>query len=112
MSGIVMQLVPERVDLLCAERALRLRELEREHGERRDLRGEGLGGGDADLGTGVRVDDAVGLSRVTRLPTTLVIAMTFAPRSRASRTPASVSAVSPDCVIATTSVSSSTIGSL
>ena len=50
-------------------------------------------------------------SRVTREPTTLVIAMTFAPRSRASRTPASVSAVSPDCVMATTSVSSSTIGS-
>ena len=40
-------------------------------------------------------------------PTVLVTAMTVAPRSRARRTGARVSAVSPDCVTAMTSVRSS-----
>ena len=49
-------------------------------------------------------------SRVAMLPTTLQIAMDRAPFFRASRSAASVSAVSPDCVITTASVRLSTIG--
>ena len=49
-------------------------------------------------------------SRVTALPMMLVIATTFAPRSRATRIAASVSAVSPDCEMASTSVCGSTTG--
>ena len=44
-------------------------------------------------------------------PCVLTIEMTLAPCSRAWRTAMSVSIVSPDCVTATTSVFSSTIGS-
>ena len=44
------------------------------------------------------------LSRATGLPTTLVMPNTLAPRTRASRMAASVSAVSPDWDTATTSV--------
>jgi len=43
------------------------------------------------------------------LPTTLQMAMPCAPRFLASRSAASVSAVSPDCVITTTSVRLSTM---
>ena len=39
-----------------------LREMQREDEERGELGGEGLGGGDADLGAGVGVDGAVGLA--------------------------------------------------
>ena len=49
-------------------------------------------------------------SRVACEPTTFVTASTFAPRSRARRIAASVSAVSPDCVIPMTSWRSETIG--
>ena len=45
------------------------------------------------------------------LPTTLQMAMLWAPFFRASRSAASVSAVSPDWVITTTSSSLPTIGS-
>jgi hypothetical protein len=50
-------------------------------------------------------------SRVAMLPTTLQMAMLRAPFFLASRSAASVSAVSPDCVITMVSVRSSTIGS-
>ena len=49
-------------------------------------------------------------SRVIALPTVFVTAITGAPRSRASRVGAIVSAVSPDCVTAITSVFPSTGG--
>ena len=49
-------------------------------------------------------------SRVAMLPTTLQIARLRAPFPFASRKAASVSAVSPDCVIATASVLSLMIG--
>ena len=45
------------------------------------------------------------------LPTTLQMARLDAPLRFASRSAASVSAVSPDCVMATVSVRASTIGS-
>ena len=51
-------------------------------------------------------------SRVIAEPTVLVTAMTVQPRSRARRTGASVSAVSPDWVTAMTSVRSSSGGGL
>ena len=51
-------------------------------------------------------------SRVIALPTVLVTAMTGAPRSRARRVGAIVSAVSPDWVTAMTSVRSSIGGGL
>ena len=60
------QLREERRDALVGERALHLRELEREHRERGDLRRECLGRGDTDLGTRMRVEDAVGLARDAR----------------------------------------------
>ena len=44
------------------EAAAELAELEGEQKERGELRGEGLGGGDADFGTGVGVDGAVGFA--------------------------------------------------
>ena len=50
-------------------------------------------------------------SRESALPTTLVMATTVAPLRRASRTAARVSAVSPDWLMATTRVRSSTRGS-
>ena len=50
-------------------------------------------------------------SRVAWLPMMLVIASTVAPRSRASRIAASVSAVSPDWVIPITRSSDPTTGS-
>ncbi len=49
-------------------------------------------------------------SRVIAEPTVLVTAMTGQPRSRAMRTGAIVSAVSPDCVTAMISVRSSSGG--
>ena len=64
--GDVGQLGEQRRHAVVRQRALDLRELEREHGERGDLRGERLGRRDADLRTGVRVDDAVGLARHPR----------------------------------------------
>ncbi len=48
---------------LCVEAAAQLAELEREQEERGELRGESLGGGDADLRAGVGVDGAVGFAR-------------------------------------------------
>mmetsp|Transcript_9771 Transcript_9771/g.22976 ORF Transcript_9771/g.22976 Transcript_9771/m.22976 type:complete len:347 (+) Transcript_9771:137-1177(+) len=57
----------ERLELLLevsrAVVALLLEELERDHAHDADLRGEGLGRGDADLGPGVQVDAAVRLAR-------------------------------------------------
>ena len=50
-------------------------------------------------------------TRVARLPSTLQITSTRAPRAPASLMAAIVSAVSPDCVIAIASVSSPTMGS-
>ena len=49
-------------------------------------------------------------SRVAMLPTTLQTATARAPLRRASRSAASVSAVSPDCVITTASDCSSITG--
>ena len=51
------------------------------------------------------------VSRVAMLPTTLQIAMLRAPFFLASRSAASVSAVSPDCVMTIASVFFETIGS-
>ena len=58
-----------------------------------------------------RVNSTVSASRVAWLPMMLVTAITFAPRSRASRIAASVSAVSPDWVIPITRSSGPTTGS-
>ena len=55
-------------------------------------------------------NSTVSASRVMAEPTVLVTAMIGQPRSRASRTAASVSAVSPDWVTATTSVRPSSGG--
>ena len=56
-------LLPDTLDARLLERALDLRQLEREHSERSDLRRERLGGRDTDLRTRVRVDHAVALAR-------------------------------------------------
>ena len=58
-----------------------------------------------------RVNRIVSASRVAWLPMMLVSAITFAPRSLASRIAASVSAVSPDWVIPITRSSEPTTGS-
>ena len=50
------------------------------------------------------------VSRVAMLPTTLQMEMLLAPAFFASRNAASVSAVSPDCVMTTASVFDETIG--
>ena len=57
-----------------------------------------------------RVNSTPSESRVAWLPWMLVIASTVAPRSRASRMAASVSAVSPDCEIPITRSRSSSTG--
>ena len=49
-------------DCAVSMRAADLAELEGEQEERGELGGEGLGGGDADLGAGVGVDGAVGFA--------------------------------------------------
>ena len=56
------------------------------------------------------VYSAASATRVTMLPTTLQMAMLGVPRERASRSDASVSAVSPDWVMTSASVRSSAIG--
>ena len=58
-----------------------------------------------------RVNSTASASRVAWLPAALVTATTAAPLARASRIAARVSAVSPDCVIASTSVPGAMIGS-
>ena len=87
-----------------------LGEVEGEEEERDELGGEGLGGGDADFGTGVGVDGAVGLADIMA-PTTLQTATVGAPLAIISFCAARVSAVSPDWVMSRPTVLSSTMGS-
>src|ERR1700723_534951 len=47
----------------CVDAAAQLAELEREQKQSRQLGGESLGGGDADLRAGMGVDGAMGLAR-------------------------------------------------
>ncbi len=54
----VRQRVQMGLPLLRTQRALHPRQVQREQVERHQLRGEGLGGGDANLRARVRVDDA------------------------------------------------------
>ena len=75
----------------------------RQNEQRRQLRRERLGRGDADLRPGMR-QSVPAASRVIMEPTTLQIASVFEPFCFASRCAASVSAVSPDCEITTVSV--------
>ena len=83
---------------LGVERAAQLGEPQRRAGTCRDLADEGLGRGDADLEPGAGEEHGVGVAR--RLAAHDVgDASTVAPRSRASRIAASVSAVSPDWVM-------------
>ena len=99
-----------RLGGLRRQRAANLAEIHREQVEGDDLRRERLGRGDADLRPGMGVDGAVGLARGHA-------ADHVADRDaqgallRASRSAASVSAVSPDCVMTTASVFFDTIGS-
>jgi hypothetical protein len=99
-----------RPELVGRQRAPHLPEVERQQVQRDELRGERLGRGDADLRPGVRVDRAVGLARGHAADD---VADGDAARALrfASRSAASVSAVSPDCVMTTASVRASTIGS-
>src|SRR5438876_12247134 len=78
-------------------------QVEAQHHQRHDLRGERLGRGDADLGAGVQVDPPCA-SRAIVLPTTLTRPSTLEPAARAARIASSVSAVSPDCEMAIVSV--------
>ncbi len=63
------------------------------------------------ISTPARVNSTPSHSRVAWLPTALVTASTAAPLALANRIAASVSAVSPDCVIASTIVPGAMIGS-
>ena len=81
-----------------ATRASHLRHVQRQQLQRDELRGERLGRGDADFRAGVRVDRAVGLARRHAADD---VADGDAARALplASRSAASVSAVSPDWVM-------------
>ena len=68
--------------------------------ERDQLRGEGLGRGHADLRAGVRVERARRPRAWMRADARCRSRCAAAPRALASRSAASVSAVSPDCVMA------------
>ena len=85
------------VPRICAE-------VQREQVQRDQLRRERLGRGDADLRSGVRVDRAVRLARGHAADDVADARCCGRPCFLASRSAASVSAVSPDCVIATASV--------
>ena len=60
LAGELGELVGEVEGLLGSDGAADLGEVEREDEESRELRGEGLGGGDTDLGPGVGGDGSVG----------------------------------------------------
>ena len=92
-----------------AERAAHLGEVEREQIQRDQLRRERLGRGDADLRAGVRVDGAVGLAR-GHAADDVADGELLAPLRLASRSAASVSAVSPDWVMTMASSLAPTIG--
>jgi hypothetical protein len=61
LGGDAAELLDEATDW-AGRAAAELAQLEREQEERGELGGEGLGGGDADLGAGVGVDGAVGFA--------------------------------------------------
>ena len=98
-------------DLVRRQRAAHLRHVQREQVQRDELRRERLGRGDADLRPGVRVDGAVGLARGHAADDVADGDAARRPSLRASRSAASVSAVSPDCVMTIASSFCSTIGS-
>ena len=58
--------VEDELDLAGRQRLANLRELERDEVEERDLRSEGLGGGDTHLDAGARIEDGVDLARHLR----------------------------------------------
>ena len=62
----VVELVEDELDLVRRERLAVLGELQPDQEEQRDLRGERLGGGDADLETRARVENRVDLARDLR----------------------------------------------
>ena len=84
--------------------------MEGEQGERDELGGEGLGGGDADLRPGVGEQGARGLAREHRALHVADGDGQGAPRACASRKAARVSAVSPLWLMATARVSGPTMG--
>ena len=77
-------------------------EVDGEQGQRRELGGEALGGGHADLGAGVGVERPDRQARAMAESTTLQMASVRAPRALASLTAARVSRVSPLWEMATT----------
>ena len=93
-----------------AQRAAHLRHVQRQQLQRDELRRERLGRGDADLRPGVRVDGAVGFARRHAADDVADRDAARRPCACASRSAASVSAVSPDCVMTIASSFSATIG--
>ena len=91
------------------ERAAQLRHPQRKPVQRRYLRHKRLGRRDPDLDAGARQKHTVGLLRGLASGH-IRQRQDIAPRSRARRMAASVSAVSPDCVMPMTSESSSSSG--
>jgi hypothetical protein len=99
LAGILLRVGDEVEGLGVGDGAADLAELEGEQEERGELGGEGLGGGDADLGAGVGGDGALGFAGDGMAPTTLQMARVLEPRAMISRWAARVSAVSPDWVM-------------
>ena len=96
--GVSSSAAQSRFSSLCA-RACRARApaAMAKRGQRRQLAGERLGRGDADLGPGKGRQHDVGFARDASFRRTLTTASVVWPCALASRSAASVSAVSPDC---------------
>ena len=97
-------------EALAVERPVQLGEPQREQVHDRDLAEERLRRGDGDLEARRACKSTPSASRVACEPMTFVTASTVAPRSCAMRIAASVSAVSPDCVMPMTRSPGPTIG--
>jgi hypothetical protein len=109
LAGDAAQLLDERHRLGLVEVAAELAELERQQKQRGELRGEGLGGGDADLRAGVGVDGAVGLAGHHGVHH-VADGHGLGAEAFISRCAARVSAVSPDWVMSRPSASGSAMG--
>ena len=106
----LQQRVDVRLRRLGRQRAARLAEPQAEQIQRDELRRERLGRGDADFRPGVRVDRARRSRASPCCRRRCRWRCCWRRRCFASRSAASVSAVSPDCVMTTASVFGATIG--
>ena len=89
--------------LLGGQIAAHLRQRQRQQEQAGQLGGEGLGRGHADLHAGARDVDSLHSRTMALVATLQMVSVCCMPSERACLSAASVSAVSPDCEIVTTS---------